>query len=61
MDNICPEGLLGDVFGAVGGNFFGNNDEKNDDVVSNNMSVDSNFTMGEGEPDWLFSPNKIRN
>ena len=25
------------------------------------MSVDSKFTMGDGDPDWLFSPNKIRN
>lgn len=25
------------------------------------MSVDSKFTMGDDDPDWLFSPNKIRN
>lgn len=63
VDAMSPS-LLGDMFGAVGdlgGGIMGKIGVQADNSDESEMEVESNFTMGNGETDWLFSPNKIRN
>ena len=57
--------MFGDMFGAVGnlgGGLVLMNKIQDKEDEDDEMSVESHFTtMGDGETDWLFSPNKIRN